>query len=78
MLKCNLCQGRQLSVDLKVIYFDAGKKDNYFHHSNIHYLAKSHHLDLTNQIGLSLLLDCYCMNNCRPDNKIFNPSWCNE
>ena len=40
---------------------------------------KSRHLDLTKQIGKSLLLDNYCLGDClSAGNKLFNPKWCNE
>ena len=40
---------------------------------------KSHHLDLTKQIGTSLLLDNYCMGDyISAGNKLFNPNWCSE
>ena len=38
-----------------------------------------HHLDLTKQIGKSLLLDHFCMGDyLSAGNKIFNSNWCNE
>ena len=40
---------------------------------------KSRHLDLTKQIGKSLLLDNYCLGDyLSAGNKLFNPKWCNE
>ena len=44
--------------------------------AHIHCLdKKSHHLDLTKQLGKSLLLDNYCMGDYfSPGNKLFNPN----
>ena len=45
----------------------------------MHSKEKSHLLDLTKQIGKSLLLDNYCMDDyVSADNKLFNPNWCSK
>ncbi len=47
--------------------------------ANLSTQQKSHHLDLTKQLGKNLPLDNYCMYNyVSAGNKLFNPNWCSE